>query len=141
MAWYARFSRVLISTAAGAFLFACAAPTASEASSNTSFSANAHRAALLEMLDSHTRLRINQLSFAASPTYPTWVYYRIGTRNSGGEDIGEGFAHWVNGRWIDLYGPWSVECGPLRTMVKIPRIVRNYFAVQSYCKGSNGTLG
>lgn len=136
-----RIPRLIAVVILTAFVTSITHPTTSGASGKTSFSANTHKAALLQMLDAHTGVRINQFSFDASPLYPTWVYYVVAFRTGGGEDTGEGFAHWVSGHWIDVYGPWSVDCGPIKTLVKIPLAVRNNFAEQKYCKGWNGTLG
>ena len=41
--------------------------------------------------------------------------------------MAEGFAHWVNGKWVIVYGPWSVSCGPLKSLSKIPKAIRNSF--------------
>jgi hypothetical protein len=97
--------------------------------STFTFSANAHRGALIKVLDTHAAKgsRINELSIAPSPRDGTWVYYRAGFRTSGGEDLAEGFAHWAKGTWHIVYGPWSQGCGPLTSLTKIPPTVRASF--------------
>jgi hypothetical protein len=98
------------------------------------FSPIAHKAALLKVLDADVAKgeKINRLTIKPSPINPAWVYYTAGipVRASNGtteEDLAEGFAHWVNGKWVVVYGPWSVSCGPLKSLTKIPKAIRNSF--------------
>jgi hypothetical protein len=72
------------------------------------------------------------LRVTPSPINSTWVYYSAGilVQVSGappGEDIAGGFAHWTKGKWIIVYGPWSVGCGPLNKLTKMPIVVRDSF--------------
>jgi len=100
------------------------------ASEVVTFSPNAHRAALIRVLDTHAPKgsTINELRIYVSPLKSTWVYYKAGLHNSDGEDLAEGFAHWANGKWLIVYGPWSEGCGPLTSLTKIPQNVRDSFA-------------
>jgi hypothetical protein len=104
------------------------------ASGTVAFYPQAHKAALLRVLGAHAAAgsRINELRMTRSPLNSTWVYYKVGLHTSGGEDLAEGFAHWANGTWLIVYGPWSVECGPLASLTKIPLDIRRSFA--SACK-------
>lgn len=100
------------------------------ASAMVSFSPNAHRTALIRVLDTRAAKgsKVNELRISLSPLNSTWVYYEAGLHNSGGEDSAEGFAHWANGKWLIVYGPWSEGCGPLTSLTKIPPKVRSSFA-------------
>jgi hypothetical protein len=104
------------------------------ASEMVKFSPNAHRAALIRVLDTHAAMgsRIDELKIVRSPVNGTWVYYRAGLRTSGGEDLAEGYAHWANGMWLIVYGPWSEGCGPLTSLTRIPVKIRRSFV--NICK-------
>jgi hypothetical protein len=104
------------------------------ASKSVTFSPNAHKAALIRVLDTHAAKgsRINELRLFLSPLNSTWVYYKVGLRNSGGEDFAEGYAHWANGKWLIVYGPWSDGCGPLTSLTRIPLSIRSSFV--NICK-------
>jgi hypothetical protein len=132
-----RVPRLIAVAASVTLLLAMAIPTCAEASgttTTTTFSPIAHKAALLKVLDADVAKgeKINRLTIKPSPINPAWVYYIAGipVRASNGttqEDMAEGFAHWVNGKWVIAYGPWSVSCGPLKSLSKIPKAVRNSF--------------
>ena len=85
------------------------------ASDKVTFSPIAHKAALIRVLDSHAAKgsKVNELRISPSALNSTWVYYKAGLHNSGGEDFAEGFAHWVTGTWLIVYRPRSEGCGPL----------------------------
>ncbi len=75
------------------------------------FSPSAHRAALLSLLDTKTAgQKVNELTLYPSPLNSYWVLYHAGLATSGGEDNAEGYAHFVAGHWIDVFGPASGFC-------------------------------
>ncbi len=113
-------------------------PTYVSASGNSqgaTFSPNAHRAALLKLLDTFTAPhRINRLTLLPSPVDHTWVLYYmaipVSNPSSPGkteEDQGEGFAHFINGRWVNVVGPGSGFCLTPNGLPGVPsRIFKSY---------------
>jgi hypothetical protein len=114
--------------AIGAQSYASAAPA--------NFSPNAHRAALLKLLDTYPGSpgHINRFRITPSSVNATWVHYVIGISVSDGgsgtvEDWADGYAHYLGGRWINVVGPGSGLCLVPAQMKKIPVIIRRGFGL------------
>ena len=129
-----RLHRSLIIGVTVVCTFLMTTPALSGASTTTTtFAPNAHKAALLKALNALPHEgKTNELRITRSPINSTWVYYSAGilvpvSGGPPGEDIAGGFAHWANGKWIIVYGPWSVGCGPLNKLTKMPIAVRDSF--------------
>jgi len=75
------------------------------------FNAEAHKSALLVLLDTppNSTGDINRLAITIAKTDPTWVQYHIGipipASDGGGENGAFGFAHFVHGKWKNVWGP------------------------------------
>ena len=79
---------------------------------------NADRTALLKLLEARAAPnKINYFRTTPSPIDPTWVLYHVGIPISpasgstkAAEDLAEGFAHFVHGKWDNVLGPGSGFC-------------------------------
>lgn len=117
-----------------ALTFSLASPATASSTTKGSFSPAAHKTALVKVLDAMSSPhRLNELTIKASPVNATWVYFTAGIPTAangnpaGGEDLAEGFAHWVTAKWEIIYGPWSAMCGPLNSLKRLPLSVRHSF--------------
>lgn len=131
-----RFLRTFQLVAGGLLLIAVATPSPAGAAGKPEFAPDAHRAALVAVLDAHSAGGIKRLNLFPSPINRTWVLYKAGIPYNGSWDYATGFAHWASGHWVDVYGPWSVVCGKVKTLSKMPETVRNSFAKSKNCAGS-----
>jgi len=102
------------------------------------FNAEAHKSALLVLLDTppNSADEINRLVITPAKTDPTWVLYQIGipipASEGGGENGGFGYAHFVDGKWRNVWGPgtslYGFECtGPSAPM---PEVIAEGFGVK-----------
>ena len=112
-------------------------------STNSTFNAEAHKSALLVLLDTppNSTGDINRLAITIAKTDPTWVQYHIGipiaASDGGGENGAFGFAHFVHGKWKNVWGPgtslYGFECtGPSAPM---PEVIAVGFGVK--CKATH----
>jgi hypothetical protein len=93
------------------------------------FSPSTHLAALRSVLESKDAGQVlNKLSVEPSPLNSTWVLYHAGLKTTGGEDNAEGYAHFVAGSWINVFGPASGFCTETGPIPGLPRTIRTSLA-------------
>ena len=116
-------------------LFSCGVSESASASP-TKFSPNAHKVALLKLLNTYPSSPhdINRIRMYPSPIDPTWVQYSVGipvSNGSGGsmEDWAIGYAHFVRGRWVNVVGPGTGLCVDPRSVRHIPVSIRQNLRV------------
>ena len=85
----------------------------------------AHAAALRAILITRSATHsVNQLTLHPSPLDSRWVIYDVGTAVAGGEDMAEGYAHFISGHWIDVFGPASGFCSYSGGLPGVPSEIR-----------------
>lgn len=89
------------------------------------FVPSSHETALRAILTNKSATHsVNKLVLYPSPLDSTWVMYHVGTAVPGGEDNAEGYAHFVAGRWIDVFGPASGFCSEPGAVPGVPSEIR-----------------
>ncbi len=83
-----------------------------------------HRVALLALLGTKASgHKISVLTLYSSPLDTTWVLYHASIVTSSGDDNAEGYADFVSGHWVDVFGPASGFCSE-PTIPGVPAPIR-----------------